>query len=77
MHPEVIVKEEKMAEHLETWEADMKVLANQGQEFELNDQMKFVALEIMFAKFPSIFEAVERGVKEQDPKVKFPNVFAD
>ena len=67
----------KIAEQLEAWEADIKILSNQGKEFELNPQMKLVALEIMFSRFSTIFEAIERGVKDQSPESKFDSVIAD
>ena len=59
MYPEQIVKEEKMAEAIEEWENYVNILDNQGPEFKMNYQMKLIALQIMFTKFPAIFESIE------------------
>ena len=64
MHQEPIVKEERMMDHLEAWEADLKVIALHA-DYGLKDNHKMIALEIMFSKFPGIFETIERTCPEK------------
>ena len=59
MQPEVIQSEAKMMDGIEAWEADFKVLEAQRTGFTMNDQMKLIALDIMFSKFSSVFERIE------------------
>ena len=61
MHPEALVKEEKMMDHIEAWEADLKVVEQQP-DFQMKPNHKLIALEIMFVKYSNIFEAIERAM---------------
>ncbi len=60
-YPEQIKKEEKILETLESWEQDVKILDIHGEGFQLNDQTKLIALEVMFKGFPMMYEAIERA----------------
>ena len=70
MQPEPISKEEKMMENIEAWEEDIKVVELQGEGYKIPENVKLVALEILFTKFSGLHESIERslmGTDKTDP----------
>ena len=62
MQPEPVSKEEKMIENIEAWEEDVKVVEMQGEGYKIPENVKLVALEILFSKFSNLYEAIERAL---------------
>ena len=71
MYPEPIKHEEKIMEGIENWEQNLKVLDQHGAAYVLNDQSKLIAIEVLMSNFPTVHESIERGLEEDNPKIKF------
>ena len=63
-----------MMEGIEAWEEDVKIVELQGDTYRIPENVKIVALEILFTKFPTIYEAIERSMTQEEkrsPNTKF------
>ena len=57
-----------MMECIEAWEEDVKIVEMQGSDYKIPENVKLVALEIMFSKFSTIHESIERSLNKDEKR---------
>ena len=76
LYPNAIVKDEKLMESLEEWEASVKILDQHGSAYMLNAQAKLNALEVLMGQKQSVYESIERAIGVTEPEEKFKQMMA-
>ena len=71
LYPNAIVKDEKIMESLEEWEASVKILEQHGSAYKLNAQAKLNALEVLMGQKQAVYESIERAIGVTEPEEKF------